>query len=420
MRSPPSHDAAVSPAIGTILLVALTVVFVAVAAVVAMGLADGMFNMKQVGLTLKPYAVGGDTPEHGIGFIVHGGADAGDLVSLSAVITGPELTYAKTKNNSVEGPQVGQEYRMAAYVDPAVISALKKNKYNAILTTDGKAEVAALDCYVTVTGKFRDGTEQVLLVQRVVIPAIPGTEGGIAGDYVSVIPYYIKGIYPGHGFIVNILNDSITGLGTVKFKTLNPSGEEKNIDLTNNKDPNKDGQKQYTYDINTKGSGSGDGWHLTPYPEYDKENKFWLLGTLTGNVTIELKSTTDSNLNEKKIELGPITILPRINIFTDTANVSGSIKYDNTAVYFTPDKNKKNPNTDNKNFAYFFIGSGNPEELSIKKISSWTDTANLRTEISVDDLNKKSEQTLEAYVRVKVEGTEVWYRVASIPVSDLL
>ena len=94
MQSPSSQDAAVSPAIGTILLVALTVVFVAVAAVVAMGLANGMFDMKQVGLTLEPYGIASE--ERGISLTVHGGADAGDLVSLSASLNGPELVYRET------------------------------------------------------------------------------------------------------------------------------------------------------------------------------------------------------------------------------------------------------------------------------------------------------------------------------------
>ena len=87
----------------------MTVVFVAVVAVVVTGLAGGMFDAKQVGLTLKPYAVGGENPEHGVGILVHGGADAGDLVSLSASIGNPALTYNKT-DDSVSNPQVGVDY----------------------------------------------------------------------------------------------------------------------------------------------------------------------------------------------------------------------------------------------------------------------------------------------------------------------
>ena len=94
-----------------------------------------MFDSKYVGLTLKPYAFSGENPEYGIGFIFNRGADAGYLVSFSAVITGPNLIYAKTKNNTVPDPQLGPECRMAAYVDPAI--TLKAGQYSVNLITTG-------------------------------------------------------------------------------------------------------------------------------------------------------------------------------------------------------------------------------------------------------------------------------------------
>ncbi len=166
MSTSSPQDTAVSPVIGTILLIALTVLFVSIVVAVVMGISGGLFAFKSVGLTLNPYGIGNESPEHGIGITVYGGADAADIVSLSAVITGPKLIYAPTKANYVENPQVGQEYRFAAYVDPAIIEAINKKGFHVNLTTDGKIQVAAMDCYVTVTGKFRDGTEQVLLVRQ--------------------------------------------------------------------------------------------------------------------------------------------------------------------------------------------------------------------------------------------------------------
>ena len=416
MPSSSPHDPAVSPVIGTMLLIALTVIFIAIVVAVVMGISSGMFDFKSVGLTLNPYGVSDENPEHGIGITIYGGADAANIVSLSAVITGPKLIYAPTKANYVENPQIGQEYRFAAYVDPKIIEAIKKKNYHVNLTTDGKNSAIAIDCYVTVTGKFRDGTEQVLLVRQIVIPAIPGAEGGIRGEYVSVIPYYINATYPAHGFIVTILNDSITDLGTVKFSITDPQGKSP-LTLTDKKDPAEANKKTYTYDILTKDKG-GDGWHLTPYPQVTGNH--WLLGKLTGNVTIGLISTPDSGV-PSEVTVGPITIPPRFNIFEDKKTVYGNISYENDKISFTSTVNKTRPNSDNLNFAYFFIiDPDNQEELSIKKINGWTDTTNLSTPITAEKLRQLSGKTLEAYVRVKIGETEVWYRVASVPVNSLL
>jgi hypothetical protein len=65
-----TKDDAVSPAIGTILFVSLMVVFVAVVAVVVMGLSGGLFDSKEVGLTLRPYGIDSES-ERGISLTVH-------------------------------------------------------------------------------------------------------------------------------------------------------------------------------------------------------------------------------------------------------------------------------------------------------------------------------------------------------------
>lgn len=409
MRSPPSHDAAVSPAIGTILLVALTVVFVAVAAVVAMGLADGMFNMKQVGLTLKPYAIGGENPEHGIGFIVHGGADAGDLVSLSAVITGPELTYAKTKNNSVEGPQVGQEYRMAAYVDPAVLEQIKRGKYNPVnLITIGKDSAAEIECYATVTGKFRDGSEQVLLIQKVTIPAIPGTDGSMSdpNGWISVVPYYINDVYPAHGFMITILNNSVTGLGTPTFTVTEGLHKKEQPGVTEMKEVSGTNKRQYTYDLSpTKVSG----WTSTPYPNS------WVLGELTGNVTVNVQF----NGGSKDVTVGPITIPPRVNFFENKTTIAGKLEKEGNQikVTFDPSTTLKNMNP---NFIVFYSGDNTTSVYDMQIPTNKPNSATFPLP-NEDDLRKHSSENLDIFVLVDIEkSTQVWYKVASEPVSKFL
>ncbi|MCZ0863147.1 type IV pilin [Methanocorpusculum vombati] len=412
MRSPPSHDAAVSPAIGTILLVALTVVFVAVAAVVAMGLADGMFNMKQVGLTLKPYAFSGDSPEHGIGFIVHGGADAGDLVSLSAVITGPELTYAKTKNNSVEGPQVGQEYRMAAYVDPAVLDKIKKGSYTVDLTTTGKDSAAEIECYATVTGKFRDGTEQVLLIQKVTIPAIPGIDGSMSdpNGWISVVPYYINDIYPGHGFMITILDDSVTGLGTPTFTATSPKSQTITTSNMTASNPSTPGKKQYTYDLSPP---NGDDWLKTPYPNTQPSSNLWVLGAVTGNVTVNVQVDDKTH----SVTVGPITIPPRMNIFENTSKVAGKLTktgLNNITITFEPKTTLKDHTPD---FIVYYSGDTQNSVYSANIINDLKGSVEFTPS---SPLTAHPKERLEAFVLVQVGGTQVWYKVASEPVSKFL
>ena len=418
MRSPPSQDVAVSPAIGTILLVAMTVIFVALVAVVVMGLAGGMFDMKQVGLTLKPYAFSGENPEHGIGFIVHGGVDAGDLVSLSAVITGPELTYAKTKNNSVEGPQVGQEYRMAAHVDPKILDLIKRGNYNPVnLITTGKDSAAEIECYVTVTGKFRDGTEQVLLVQKVTIPAIPGTDGSMSdkNGWISVVPYYINDVYPAHGFMVTILNQSVMkGKETPTFEVILPVEHKMGSSITVTemaiKSTNNEKTSQYTYDLSPP---NGDSWKKTPYP--DTSSDHWVLGELTGNVTVPLQVDN----KQESVTVGPITIPPRVNIFENTTRIAGKLKKEINQITVTFDPSTTLKSMD-PNFIVFYSGD-NSKSINQTQIQTNNPTSATFPLPNETDLEKHSGENLDVFVLVDIESkTQVWYRVASVPVSDLL
>lgn len=406
MSTSSPQDPAVSPVIGTMLLIALTVIFVAVVVAVVMGISGGMFAFKSVGMTLDPYGIGGENPEHGIGITIYGGADAADIVSLSAVITGPKLIYAPTNASYVDNPQTGQEYRFAAYVDPKIIEAINRKNYHVNLTTDGKIQVAALDCYVTVTGKFRDGTEQVLLVRHVIIPAIPGTEGGISGEYVSVVPYFINETYPAHGFIITILNKSVTSLGKMAtFQISSPKVDSVTVEGTAQKD-----NRSSTYDLSTKLDKSGDGWDKTPYPEIT--GKHWMLGQLIGNVTVSLVG--DGVPSE--VTVGPITIPPRKNIFENQNYLAGSIIYDKVSENVSLSLTTQNlPRTQTPNLAYYFIQSEKPVmEDSLSGMRG----ENLSLEVGT--LERHRGQTLEAYVKVHVDPTEVWYRVASVSVANLI
>lgn len=389
MRSPSSQDTAVSPAIGTILLVALTVVFIAVAAVVAMGLAGGIFDMKHVGLTLEPYSIDSES-ERGISLTVHGGADAADLVSLSVSLNGPELVY-QDGNSSVENPLIGKDYRFKA-VESNVIVETKREGLNVQLETTEVLPVNATEYYVTVTGTFRDGTEQVLLIQKVTLPAIAGK--GSASDAegsISVSSYSISDKYPGHGFIITVLDpvkyelvlDSAEFFVPSKNKVL----KKDNRGLT----PSKDSASSASYDINTVAGDSEKGWDSTPYPD---PTTYWALGELTGDVTVYVKDKTGQST---EVTVSGIVIPERVNIFEDTSKYAGEITY--------------NKNTSKIGYTPTVGGSG---KVLYYLLPSKTEVTTLDPDAPPND------PTLEAYVKVRVNPTEVWYRVGSAKVNDLL
>ena len=399
------NDNAVSPVIGTILLVALTVIFVAVVAVVATGLAGGMFDSKQVGLTLTPYGINSEG-ERGIFVTIFGGADAGDLVSLSASLNGPELVYRETNNSSVVNPAVGPDYRFKAVESNTHVTTIrgKVNKIEVDLNTTEILPVAATEYVVTVTGKFRDGTGQVLLIQKVTLPAIPksGSVSDAAG-YVSVSTYSISDNYPGHGFIIQVLDPEMDELNrdTVKFTVTSPHST---TPLENKKgmvrrDFDEGDRTRVSYDLDTAIGNSLGTWDTTPYPNL---TQCWALGKLTGDVTVTVKDRgTDNNL--KTVTVSGIVIPPRVNIFENTSKYAGTISLSKNEIQYIPS------NGGSSSLCYYFISSGAPVKLS--------ETNNARSA-----LEKHLGEILEAYVKVTDVGneTKVWYRVASIPVSILL
>lgn len=186
MRSPSSHDVAVSPVIGTILLVALTVVFIAIVAMVATGMAGGLFETKQVGVTLEPYGIAGDS-ERGVSVQIYGGADADDIQSLRVLVEGITVYYQSPSTPSVTNPIIGTPYRFQ----------ISNNDFEELKNR-----------LTTVIAKFFDGTEAVVLQKTISLPqtqvlyaVMPVTSLGdrdTAGDPA-----------PGHGVNVIILDPKI-------------------------------------------------------------------------------------------------------------------------------------------------------------------------------------------------------------------
>ncbi|HJK78836.1 MAG TPA: type IV pilin [Methanocorpusculum sp.] len=134
MKSVAKKDDAVSPVIGTILLVAITVVLVAIVAAVVMGMVGNMSDQKDVGVIVQP---GVDS----VLVTVSSGADANKLTDLAVYADNTQLTKDASLTGNVV---VGKPYNFTE-------SSLAGN-YK-----------------VTVTGNFTDNTSSVIYTGTVAI-----------------------------------------------------------------------------------------------------------------------------------------------------------------------------------------------------------------------------------------------------------
>lgn len=161
-------DTAVSPVIGTILLVAITVVLVAIIATVVMGMSGNVGNTKDVGLTVtvNKYPVGGGTEANRIIFtvLIYGGADASNLRELTMSLEG---TDAMIYTNMVDGTiQFTNRTTDANPVNPYVSQIIGTPLYYMPYKYDSRVESHSNALY-TVIGTFDDGTTATLYQSRI-------------------------------------------------------------------------------------------------------------------------------------------------------------------------------------------------------------------------------------------------------------
>ncbi|WP_338094874.1 type IV pilin [Methanorbis furvi] len=144
MKSVAKKNDAVSPVIGTILLVAITVVLVAIVAAVVMGMVGGVGETKSVGVIVTPFS---NTSQHGVIVTVSGGSDSGKINGMNVYLDGTNLGAVS------ETIVVGKPYEFGT-------------------TTDAGKSVSGT---VTVSAKFLDNTTQVIYTNTVGIPATVST-----------------------------------------------------------------------------------------------------------------------------------------------------------------------------------------------------------------------------------------------------
>ena len=201
------QEEAVSPIIGTLLILAITIVLIAVICGVALGFFSGMFSAKNVGATLTPYET---QSEYGMEFLMYSGADAKNITSVRVLADG--VTFAWNGASFVKNPQIGVSYR-----------------FNVTGITAG---VLGSNAIVTAVGTFADGEEVVLVQTRMTVLGdgnsdVVVTEKGylkvMFGTYSNTTPVSdTVGVIPGRGVYVRILekNKSVTGVNLIKIYQL--------------------------------------------------------------------------------------------------------------------------------------------------------------------------------------------------------
>jgi archaeal type IV pilus assembly protein PilA len=139
-------DSAVSPIIGVILMVAITVILAAVIATFVFGMATNIPTTRTLAITV-------DNPDSDHLVIVYkGGSDAASFSYGNVTITpstGPAVT--KWANTSPNGASAAQQYILGNKIGNSVIG---------ISATTGQFTGKDL---VIVTAKFNDGSSQVVL-----------------------------------------------------------------------------------------------------------------------------------------------------------------------------------------------------------------------------------------------------------------
>lgn len=161
MTNVPERQSAVSPVIGTVMLVAIIVVLIAIIGAVVIGFANAE-DGKKVGLSAQPIKTGGASAQ----LILYGGDSLSDLVKLEMIDqSSAHGQYVEVWNIHSHGSvSVGMPY----HAEDVARSSEPKQVYDTI---------------INVKGTFTDGKEVVLLVQPMTFGNVEGS-----GEYGIIEP----------------------------------------------------------------------------------------------------------------------------------------------------------------------------------------------------------------------------------------
>jgi flagellin-like protein len=146
------HEEAVSPVIGVILMVAITVILAATVGVFVLGMGSDMKGPKEVVIVAS-------TNASGTSVTLQGGKDLSQLEKIMFKVNGATKTSGIYKNTT--------EAKTDGGINPFDNGYLKANLTKTTPKTFAVGDVIYLDTVKTgsllVTGKFSDGEEKVLL-----------------------------------------------------------------------------------------------------------------------------------------------------------------------------------------------------------------------------------------------------------------
>jgi flagellin-like protein len=148
------NDEAVSPVIGTILMVAITVILAAVIAAFVFGMAGNVQSTKMVAATAT---------QQGSDIIVtyQGGADADELVFLRVSVTPGDDTTAETTYYYWDKDETDAEKKLKS--ETTLSKALKGDIGKIPVGSTFKGKGSPDRDHVVVAAHFADGSDQVVL-----------------------------------------------------------------------------------------------------------------------------------------------------------------------------------------------------------------------------------------------------------------
>jgi len=149
------NEDAVSPVIGVILMVAITVILAAVIAAFVFGMAGNIETQKNVVLTVK------QIPDDQLQVTVQGGTDLSALDYLRIEVvkgdgSGDGTYYAYVKTDNKEFKKASDVTIPLTNTDPITVGSIFTSDESGGILSSGSDQVAII-------GHFKDGSEQMLL-----------------------------------------------------------------------------------------------------------------------------------------------------------------------------------------------------------------------------------------------------------------
>ncbi|MDV0443549.1 type IV pilin N-terminal domain-containing protein [Methanorbis rubei] len=196
-----NNDNAVSPVIGTILLVMITVVLVAIVAIAVMGMAGNQSGYV-VGVTVGAADSGNDAV-----VTLYSSKNLPELVKVEVIDAGSSLgEFVEVWNGTAGSAPVGVPFTAKKVARPA-------------------EEMQSYSTELSVRGTFADGTEQVLLMQDVIFSGVEEVVEGPTIAFDNKVEWgYQYSIEPEQGSQVPVSQGTLLDFGNGEYVYVKDTG----------------------------------------------------------------------------------------------------------------------------------------------------------------------------------------------------